>query len=106
MTFLFLFRLLQNVGPRIKAIPENELVVAMTRATPRIGAEEGTDSGATTGKGNNNNNGTSHDANQDVDIDVLDNNEGASTSSSSSSSSSNHVSAEVAGDGEAEVRRN
>lgn len=106
MTFLFLFRLLQNVGPRIKAIPENELVVAMTRATPRIGAEEVTDSGATTGKGNNNNNnGTSHDANQDVDIDVLDNNEGASTSSSSSSSS-NHVSAEVTGDGEAEVRRN
>lgn len=88
-------RLLQNVGPRVKAIPESELITAMTRPT-RTGAEEpqqenGTSEGATSSpskanNGNTNNNSSGnhqHDTNQDVDIDVVqDNNEGASTSTS------------------------
>lgn len=68
-----LFRLLQNVAPRIKAIPEHELALAITRSR----GEDG-DSAA---KG-------SHDANQDVDIDVLqvqESSDGASTSSSQDS---------------------
>lgn len=75
-------RLLQNVGPRVKAIPEDDLVTAITRPI-RSGAEEGSEAG----KGGSNSSSVGNhqhqqDSNQDVDIDVVqDNNEsGASTS--------------------------
>lgn len=110
-------RLLQNVGPRVKAIPDTELVTAMTRPT-RTGPEEenGTGEGAASpsavvgvakGSGGTNNSTTTTNNNhhhhsegsQDGDIDVVQqdsNNEGASTSSNHEAVATNHSSSSTA----------
>lgn len=80
------------MAPRVKAIPDDELIAAMTRPTRTGPEEETTDSSSTgpaaasKGSGNSSNN-HHHDSNQDVDIDVVQdsNDTGASTSTSSTS---------------------
>lgn len=79
--FFIFRRLLQNVGPRVKAIPEDELLTAITRPA-RTGVN-----GNATGQA---------DSNQDVDIEgVHENTDSVASTSNSAAGSSSSSSADA-----------